>query len=448
MTQLLEKNDVNVEEVIDAAPLGGFQFRVIILCAFIAMLDGFDTQSIAFVAPVLIDQWSMDPKTFGVIFSAGLLGIMFGQLIFGPMADRYGRRKVIILCTFFFGICSLATVLANGWGSLLLLRFLTGMGLGGATPNIIALTSEFSPKRQRATLISVMFAGFPFGAAVGGFISSKLIPAYGWEAVFYLGGFTPLIALIVLWAYLPESVHFLVSSHAPQEKIRAIINKISPNRPADEHFGLAEKTIDGVSFVHLFTGDRLAKTLLLCIAYFMGLLMVYFLFSWLPLALKQSGESLNTAIIAAVFLSLGGMIGGIVLGQIGDRLNLYYTLALSYGLAVLCTASVGFVVSSQPLLMFIVFMAGFCVIGGQTAMHGITTSLYPSQVRGAALGTALGLGRIGSMVGPLVGGVLIAANWPLRDLFIAAALPALVISLAVLFLGRVVRRQALEKANG
>jgi len=301
-------NVVNVNDVVDQAKIGRFHWNVIGLCGLVAMLDGFDTQSIAFVAPVISDEWGLAKGAFGVIFSAGLIGIMIGQLIFGPVADKFGRRKVILFCTFLFGVCTLATVTATDWTSLLTLRVATGIGLGGATPNIIALTSEYAPRRLRATMIAVMFGGFPIGAAVGGYISSLLIPAFGWQAVFYLGGVIPLVLLIALARALPESIQHLVAAAAPRERIARLLSRIRPDRRPtdDETFVLTEKPTSEISVALLFRSGRTSTTLLIWVAYFMSLLMIYFLMSWLPSVMRESGLTIGAAIQMAVFLNLGG----------------------------------------------------------------------------------------------------------------------------------------------
>ncbi|MBL8271597.1 MFS transporter [Steroidobacter sp.] len=433
---------VDVTAVIDAAPLGPAQIGSIVLCGLVAMLDGFDTQSIAFVAPVLANAWQVAPSSFGPIFVAGLVGILCGQFIAGPLADKIGRRKVILGCTLLFAILTLATAKATSLNMLLTLRFLTGIGLGGATPNIIALTAEFSPARLRATAITVMFAGFPLGAAIGALLSTVLIPAFGWQSVFILGGVIPLILLVVLAVRLPESVQFMVAAGRPQQQIGALLDRIAPERArvAGERFVLPEQPEKGFSMLLLFRDGRAMKTLLLWVTFFMSLLMIYFLMSWLPLALQQAGSSITSALTASVFLNLGGAIGGIVLGRLIDRLDAAAVLCVGYVVAGVSTALIGQVDSQVVVLMSCVFVAGFCTIGGQTAMNALTASIYPTQARATGLGTALAVGRIGSIVGPLVGGLLMAAMVSTEKLFLLSALPAVLACAALLVLRVLLRR--------
>lgn len=437
-----QRRDIDVAAVIDHAPLGRMQVTSIVLCGLVAMLDGFDTQSIAFVAPLITEQWGINPGAFGPIFAAGLVGILVGQFIAGPLSDRYGRRRIILGCTLLFAVLTLATTQATTMTTLLALRFFTGIGLGGATPNIIALTAEFSPQRVRATAITVMFAGFPLGAALGALISTAMIPVWGWQSVFVLGGVIPLGLLVVLAVWLPESVQYLVAARRPQREIGALLDRLVPTRArqADEHYVLAEKRLEGFSLAHLFRDGRAVRTLLLWVSFFMSLLMIYFLMSWLPLALRVSGVTLTSALTASVFLNTGGAIGGILLGRLIDRYDPASVLCGVYVIAGVSAASIGFLAPQPYALMASVFVAGFCTIGGQTAMNALTASIYPTQARATGLGAALGFGRFGSIVGPIVGGVLLAAAVPVPRLFVLAAVPALFACIALLALRTSLRR--------
>ena len=218
---------VDVVEFIDQQPVGGFQIRLLATCAAVLFLDGFDTQAIGYVAPALAREWGLTKGALGPVFSAGLFGLMIGALLFGPLADRIGRRKIIVFSTVAFGLGSLATAFIPDVNSLLAIRFLTGLGLGGAMPNAIAMTSEFSPRRRRATMVMIMFCGFSVGAALGGLLAAALIPDFGWRSVFIVGGAAPLLLAPILALRLPESVRFLVLAGHAQQRVAALLKRIN-----------------------------------------------------------------------------------------------------------------------------------------------------------------------------------------------------------------------------
>lgn len=431
-----EGRSYDLAQLIDQAPLGGYRIQAIVLCALVAVLDGFDTQAIAFVAPVIAADWSRELSSFGPIFAAGLVGLMVGALALGPAADRLGRKRVIIASTLWFGAFSLLTVLARSVEELLVYRLLTGFGLGGAMPNIIALTSEYAPKRVRATLVTVMFCGFPLGAVLGGAVSAQLIGAFGWKAVFVLGGVLPLLLAPVLLLALPESIRYLVGRGVDARRVLATVRRIDPATRYDERdrFIAPEERLEGVPVKHLFRDGRAVGTILLWVVFFSNLLILYFLINWLPSVLRQAGLPIERAIIATVLLNAGGIIGGLVLGRFVDRRGPFGILVVSYGLAALFVAAIGMVGTTVTAIMATVLVAGFFVIGTQFCMNALAASSYPTAVRATGVGWALGIGRIGSVIGPVIGGVLLSLGWGNATLFLAAAVPAVASALAVALL--------------
>lgn len=428
---------INVTEAIDRNRVGRFQILIIALCGFVAVLDGFDTQAIAFVAPVIALQWGIETSSFGSVFGAGLLGLMAGALIFGPIADRVGRKLVIVVSTIVFGVFALLTATAGSIDELLLYRVLTGIGLGGAMPNIIALTSEYAPARLRATLVTIMFCGFPFGAVLGGAIAAQIIPDHGWQSVFVLGGVLPLLLAAVLLPALPESIRFLVARGRQPERAAAIMRRIDRTLAAEagDSYVVAEQSAAGAPVAQLFAGGRAGVTILLWIVFFMNLLMMYFLINWLPTVLAQAGLPVERAIIATVLLNLGGIIGGLALGRLIDRRGPYRVLASAYLGAAVFTALIGVVDISVGAIMATVFVTGFCIIGAQFGMNALAADYYPTAMRSTGIGWALGIGRIGSVLGPVIGGLLLALDWPTSSLFLAAAMPALISVTAVVLIG-------------
>jgi MFS transporter, AAHS family, 4-hydroxybenzoate transporter len=428
-------NPYNVTDAIDRLPVSRFQINAILLCALVALLDGFDTQMIAFVAPAIAKEWSVEMAAFGPIFGAGLLGLTVGILVFGPVADRVGRRPVIIWSTLAFGACALATVLATNLTSLFVFRFLTGLGLGGAIPNIIALTSEYTPARRRATLITMMYVGFPLGAVLGGALSAKLLSAYDWHAVFYLGGILPIILVPLLYGLLPESIKFLLLRGADPTVLAAIVRRIDPAVEAVQPIVVTEERHEGLPIRHLFSEGRAVGTALLWVVFFCNLLMLYFLINWLPPVLSQAGLPAERAIIGTVLLNAGGIVGGLALGWLVDKRGPCGILAATFMCAAIFVALIGCVDTAIPLIMSLVFFSGFFVIGSQFCMNALAANFYPTAIRATGVGWALGIGRIGSIIGPVAGGWVISLGWGTPQLFYAAAAPALLSSIAVLLIG-------------
>jgi AAHS family 4-hydroxybenzoate transporter-like MFS transporter len=429
---------IDVVAFIDQQPVGGFQIKLLLTCAAVLFLDGFDTQAIGYVAPALAKEWGLTKAALGPVFSAGLFGLMIGALLFGPLADRIGRKKIIIFSTLAFGIGTLATAFIQDVNSLLAIRFLTGLGLGGAMPNAIAMTSEFNPRRRRATMVMIMFCGFSVGAALGGFLAAGLIPQFGWRSVFVVGGLVPLLLVPVLVLRLPESVRFLVLTGRAPQQVAQLLGWISPNASftAATRFVVHEPELAGIPVLHLFRGGRTLVTLLLWVVFFMSLLDLYFLSNWLPTVLNDLGASVSAAAAIGSMLQVGGIVGTFALGSIIDRFS-FRALALVYFVAVFAVGAIGHLGHSAVLVTLAIFVAGFCIVGGQIAANALAAAFYPTAVRATGVGWALGIGRVGSIVGPLVGGVLLSMKWSAAEVFMTAAGAALCAALAAFSLSRI-----------
>ncbi|MDA9434812.1 MFS transporter [Bradyrhizobium sp. CCBAU 51627] len=429
---------VDVTEVIEEARFGRLQLLILVLCAWIALLDGFDTQAIAYVAPVIAEQWGTAMAGFGPIFGAGLAGLAVGAFVLSPAADRFGRKSVILLSVLLFGVFALITARATTLNELLVYRFLTGLGLGGAMPNIVALTSEYAPKRMRALLIAIMFCGFPLGSTIGGLVSAPLIGTFGWQAVFVVGGVLPLLTLIVLFAWLPESIRYLVTRDVADIRIAKLLARLDPNisATAASRYVVHGSQASGFPVTKLLAEGRASMTVLLWVAFFMNLLVMYFLVNWMPSLLKASGLPLNIAILSTVVLNAGGVVGAIVLGRFVDRLEPYLVLGGAYLASALFIAGIAFGSASVLTLMISTFLAGFGVVGAQIGMNALAAGLYPTEIRSTGVGWALGVGRIGSIIGPVAGGVLLGFGWTAQSVVLTAALPAVLAGLAVIALRR------------
>ncbi|WP_067929061.1 MFS transporter [Alicyclobacillus shizuokensis] len=428
---------VDVSKLIDDTPFAGFQVLMVIVGFFLLALDGFDAQVISFVAPTLEKVWGTSAETLAPIFSSSLVGLAIGALISGPIADRIGRKTTVCSAVFLCGIFSIITTTASGVGSLLVMRFLTGLGLGGCMGNVTALLAEYSPTRIRKTILSIMWTGFPFGATLGGIISAQMIPALGWTSVFYLGGIAPIVIGLIAIGVLPESIRFLVLHGRKQARVAVSLNRIAgPGTVSDQSdFYLPESRLPGVPVKHLFTEGRAVNTVLVWIVFFMTLLLIYFLTNWMPTLLQGAGFPMGRAIIATAMLQGGGIVGTIVLGSTSDRANPKVVLSVSSLLAVVLLILLGYMHTIGGLIV-VLFFCGFFIIGVQSNMNAIAASVYPTSARSTGASWALGVGRIGSIVGPLIGGALVAAQWTLPNIFMLAAVAALVAAIGLSLISR------------
>jgi AAHS family 4-hydroxybenzoate transporter-like MFS transporter len=433
---------VDVAGFIDAQPVGRFQIRLLLICAAVLFIDGFDTQAIGYVAPEIARDWKLGRGALGPVFSAGLFGLMIGALIFGPIADRMGRKRIIVLSTAAFGLGTLATIFVQDIYWLIAIRFLTGLGLGGAMPNAVALTSEFSPHRRRATMVMAMFCGFSVGAALGGLLAAALIPVFGWRSIFLIGGLAPLLYVPVLIKMLPESIRFLALTGRDNAEAGNLLKQIAPTASfaPDARFVVHEPKLAGIPVAHLFREGRTVTTLLFWVVFFMSLLDLYLLSNWLPTVLNDLGASISMAALIGAMLQIGGVVGTFTLGNFIDRFS-FRALALTYLIASVAVTAIGFSGHSIPLATLAIFCAGFCIVGGQIASNALTATYYPTTMRSTGVGWALGVGRAGSIVGPLVGGIMIANHVGVETLFMTAAIPALCACLAAFALNKVASRK-------
>jgi len=418
--------------------LGRFELSIVLACAAAIFFDGFDAQAIGYVGPSLLMTFHVAPSALGPVFSAGLVGIMLGALFIAPLADRVGRRPIILLSIVTFAAFALATAWAGSIGALIWLRLLTGLGLGGCMPNAIALTIEYSPVRLRGLLVTMMFNGFTLGSLLGGILSHQLIPVFGWRAVFVAGGALPLLLVPVLYRSLPESLRYLVLAGQRPVAVADILRRLGSTADAESMASAWRNSATPVkrSIGELFRHGRGRATLVLWIVFFMSLLDVYLLVSWLPTALNQAGVPAQTSIVLGSLLQVGALIGTLLIGAGLDRFAGNWLLVPAYLLGSLSIAAIGVFSSiSLGLTTLAVLLAGFGIIGGQTAGNALAAQTYPTQIRSTGVGWALGIGRIGSIIGPLVAAGLLLVHVSVKGIFLVSAVPALLAAGAIAFFG-------------
>ena len=424
---------LDVRQFIDEQPFSRYQLLVASMCAMVVFIDGFDAQVMGFVAPALSAQLHIARVALGSVISSGTLGMMIGALIFGPVADRYGRKPVLVACALTFGIGSLLTATATTVTQLTLFRVFTGFGMGGAMPNAIALTSEYMPKRTRNAAVMTMFAGFSFGSAFAGWVAAAVIRQFGWQAVFLVGGTIPIVVAILLIAFLPESIRFLVLKGGHNKKVSEYLGRIVPGTTIPDEIIVGEdehSSSSKFSVRQLFAEGRAAVTLMLWTMFFMNLLNLWFLNNWLPTIMGDLGIQVETASLVTSLFQIGGLLGAVALaGMLGRRLS-FGVLAVTYFAAAIFILLIGEAGASIPLLVMAVFASGVGVIGGQTVSNALAADFYPTAIRSTGIGWALGIGRIGSILGPILGGFLLSYGGSARRVFWFAAVPALIATAA------------------
>src|SRR6188768_2059362 len=424
---------VNLTELLENSAVGPLQIRVFALCMICLIMDGFDVQAMGYVAPAVIRDFGVGGPALGPVFAAANVGVLIGSLLFSMLADRIGRRPVIIGATLWFSALTIATGFAQNIEQLLALRLISGLGLGCIIPNATALVGEFSPKRSRVTLTMGITVGFTAGAAVGGFVALWLIPLFGWRSVFFVGGAVPLVIAIAMFWTLPESLQFLAVRRTRLDMLAYWLKKLDPSMRinADTQFVSNEKAHAGMPIVHLFREGRTTVTLLLWVVYFMNLLNLYSLSNWIPTVFTGMGYSQNAALLAGTLLQVGGTLGAYGLAWAIARKGFLPVLVVTFFLATISVALIGQPGLSFATVSLVVFVAGWCIVGGQPGLNTLAATYYPTALRSTGVGAGLGVGRLGAILGPYAGGVLLAQQWAPQQLFLVAAVPAAITAIVL-----------------
>jgi AAHS family 4-hydroxybenzoate transporter-like MFS transporter len=439
----------DVPSFINSRRTGAVQYAIVVLCGLVMFLDGFDTQAISYMAPSIAKEWGLPKDLLGPIFSSALVGLMIGYLLVAPLSDRFGHRKLVIISTLAFALLTLATIFATNVTELIVLRFVTGIALGSLIPSAIALTTEFSPKRLRATFVLAIYCGFSLGFVAAGAFAAWSIPVHGWRSMLWIGAIAPLIVTLLELVYLPESMDFLIRTKARPERVWRVVRRIESALPdqCPTHF-VTELDEQRSAIGSLFSSGRAAGTLIIWLVFMLNLAEFYALQSWLPTILTNVGYSLNTVALATTLTTTGGIVAAFAVGPAMDRIGPYGSLATLYLAGVLFVALFGFSIGGPNwLLLTAAFCAGFCISGGQKSVIALAAIFYPAPIRSTGVGWALGIGRLGGIGGPLLIGALLACQLSAQAIIYSAAIPMFLAGLLVMLLGRSYARSSESRAN-
>ena len=421
---------IDVHTLSDEAKFNGFHGKVLLWCALIIIFDGYDLAVAGIALPSIMKEMGVTAQNAGFMVSSALFGMMFGAIFLGTIADKIGRRKAIAICIFFFSVFTAAAGFTDNPYTFSAMRFLAGLGIGGVMPNLVAQMTEYSPKKIRATLVTLMFSGYPVGGMLAALLGKGLIASYGWSSVFLAAGLPVLLIPFILKS-MPESMSYLIKEQRLDD-LKKIVAQISPSyRPqADDRFALpAADKAEGAQVGKLFLDGRGFSTVMFWLTFFMCLFMVYALSSWLTKLMASAGYSLGSALTFVLVLNFGAMIGAVGGGWLADRFHIKYVLVGMYALAAVSITLLGYPVPTEVLFL-LVGLAGASTIGTQIVTYAYAGQFYPMAIRSTGIGWASGVGRSGAILAPIVIGTLVGMALPLEQNFMAIAIPAVIAMLA------------------
>lgn len=419
------------KHLIDNNPISSLQYATLFVCFVMNMLDGMDVLIMSYTALAIAKAWSIGPEKLGVVFSSGLLGMTIGAILLAPLADKIGRKTLIIISAIIMGACIYATSFATDITSLILFRFISGLGIGSMLATTAALTAEYTPNKTKDFWVSFVISGYPIGAVISGLVAAKVIPQSGWQYMFQLAGIASLITLPLILFFLSESIEFYIKSQPLNalQKLNKILNKMGQSSLNS----LPEKEIKTtiIPITNLLSSYYRKPTLQLWLGLFMAFAALYFMTSWIPKLATAAGLSMQLAIYAGTVFNVGAFFGIITQGYFSSKFGLKKTIGIIFICTAILMLSFGLFVGSDLMLLLLALL-GFGIQGGFVGLYAVAARMYPTEFRTTGVGYAMGAGRVGSIVGPLLGGILIGAGLSVSANFMVFALPALLAGIMVL----------------
>lgn len=421
------------QTTLDNSAISGLQYATIFVCFVMNVLDGMDVLVISYCAPAIAQSWNVSPETLGIVFSAGLAGMTLGALLLAPFADHIGRKNMILLSAILMGCSIFLTAYSQSVNMLIVLRLISGIGIGSMLASTAALIAEYTPNRSRDFWVSTVIAGYPVGAVLSGLVAAKVVPMMGWPMMFKIAGIASFVTLPLIWLYLSESVEFYLKKQPPMalDKVNAIFQKMG--KPTLDQLPTVEVKQVGIPVRSLLSGKYLTSTLQLWLALFLAFGCLYFLTSWIPKLASNAGLSMSLAIYAGTIFNAGAFIGILTQGYFSTRFGLKRTIGIFFIATAILMAIFKFFIGSDTLL--VVFgLLGFGIQGGFVGLYAVAARMYPTEFRTTGVGWSIGAGRLGGVIGPAAGGILVGMGLTMATNFLIFAIPTLLAGIVTMFI--------------
>jgi MFS transporter, AAHS family, 4-hydroxybenzoate transporter len=417
--------NLDVTQIIDRQPITRFLIGVLFLCTLVTLADGYNISVIAFAAPGIVKAWHLNRAALGPLFSSSLVAGLIGPFLFGTLGDRIGRRSSMIAAVLMIGIFGVISGYCTSVIPLIITRFIAGIGMSGALAVTVAAVNEFSPRRLRATFVTIVFSGTTIGSGLPGLVAPGLLAAHGWQSLFFLGGMVPVVLALAIYLFLPETPKFLCLREARHNELAKLLRRLDPQVQvlADARFQLAgEETSAASSIGQLFTGKLALLTPLLWFGSFVAMIVFHSFNTWLPTLMTDSGVPFAKASHMVVLFQFLGTLGGWIIARPLDRFGMVPCTIL-YVLSIPVVASLGLPGHSDLMMTVLVALCGFCILGLHFAQVSCVSSVYPTSVRAFGVGWFMLFARAGGAIGPALVGVLVGQHMSMSTLFYWAALP-------------------------
>ena len=421
------------KELIDGQALSKLQYTTFFVCFVMNILDGMDVMVISYCASAIASSWQVGPEELGMVFSSGLAGMMIGAMFLAPFADHIGRKRMILISAFLMGASVLMTAWSQTITQLIFLRFLSGIGIGSMLASTATLTAEYAPDRKKDFWVSFVLSGYPVGAVITGMVSANVVPEYGWAVMFILAGLASFICLPLIYFLLAESIYYYLKKQpkGALQRVNKILGKME--HAALDSLPEIELKSSGIPVNKLLNKEYRMPTLQLWTALFMAFGCLYFLISWIPKLTEATGLSMSLAIYAGTVFNMGAFFGIISQGYISSRMGIKRTVALFLGITGILMATFKMFIGSNTLL-FVIGLLGFTLQGGFVGLYVVAARIYPTEFRTTGLGWAIGVGRLGGVIGPALGGVLIGIGLSMAENFMIFSIPVILAGLITFYL--------------